>query len=50
MTYKQNRWWLDNMKNVQPQCTIVENDNVTEELTAELQSTELREQRQTTRR
>ena len=43
MTFKQNRWWFDNMKNVHPQCTIVENDNVLEELTAEPQSTELSE-------
>ena len=35
MTYKQIRWWLDHMNNVV-------NDNVTEETTAEPQSTELR--------
>ena len=41
MTYKQIRWWLDNMKNAQPQFIIVDNDNVTEETTTELQSIEL---------
>ena len=41
MTYKQIRWWLDHTEKAHPQCTIVESDNVTEELTAEPQSTEL---------
>ena len=41
MTYKQIRWWLDNMEKAHPQCTMVESDNVTEELTAEPQSTDL---------
>ena len=41
MTYKQIRWWHDHMEKAHPQCTIVESDNVTEELTAEPQSTEL---------
>ena len=40
-TYKQSRWCLDHMEKAHPQCTIVEGDNVTEELTAEPQSTEL---------
>ena len=41
VTYKQIRWWLDHMKNAHPQCIIVDNENVTEETTAEPQSTEL---------
>ena len=41
MTYKQIRWWLGHMEKAHPQCTGVESDNVTEELTAEPLSTEL---------
>ena len=41
MTYKQIRLCLDHMEKAHPKCTIVESDNVTEELTAEPLSTEL---------
>ena len=40
-SFNQIRWWPDHTEKAHPQCTIVESDNVTEELTAEPQSTEL---------
>ena len=41
MTCKQIRWWIDHMGKAHPQCTIVESDNVTENIVAKPQSTEL---------
>ena len=38
--HKQTRWWLDHIKKTPSHCTIVDNDNVTEESIAKPKSTE----------